>query len=140
MRKCHDYQVEDITLLCKELPFGFSLTPRVFTKLMKPHASQLSEQGVDLFMYFNDWLLMAESQASMSCMVDTAVSTSMERRFLDNLEKSHMTPSQAIKWVDVLWDTQNQILAFFYRQQLQDRERTVHSTGLKALPGGSGKV
>ncbi len=44
------------------LPFGLSLSPRVFTKVVEAALVPLREQGVRILNYLDDWLILAQSQ------------------------------------------------------------------------------
>ncbi len=44
------------------LPFGLSLSPRVFTKVAEAALVPLREQGVCILNYLDDWLILAQSQ------------------------------------------------------------------------------
>ncbi len=44
------------------LPFGLSLSPRVFTKVAEAALVPLREQGVRILNYLDDWLILAQSQ------------------------------------------------------------------------------
>lgn len=44
------------------LPFGNSLAPRVFTKVLKPFISTLRFRGIRIFIFIDDILLMAKSE------------------------------------------------------------------------------
>ncbi len=46
----------------KVLPFGLSLSPRVFTKVVEAALVSLREQGVRILNYLDDWLILAQSQ------------------------------------------------------------------------------
>ena len=43
------------------LPFGYSLAPRVFTKILKPVVSHLRLNGLKIVIYLDDILLVANS-------------------------------------------------------------------------------
>ncbi len=45
----------------KVLPFGLSLSPRVFTKVAEAALVPLREQGVRILNYLDDWLILAQS-------------------------------------------------------------------------------
>ncbi|KAI2653488.1 Transposon Ty3-G Gag-Pol polyprotein [Labeo rohita] len=45
----------------KVLPFGLSLSPRVFTKVAEAALSPLREMGVRILNYLDDWLILAHS-------------------------------------------------------------------------------
>ncbi len=44
------------------LPFGLSLSPRVFTKVLEAALVPLREQGVRILNYLDDWFILAQSQ------------------------------------------------------------------------------
>ncbi len=44
------------------LPFGLSLSPRVFTKVAEAALVPLRDQGVRILNYLDDWLILAQSQ------------------------------------------------------------------------------
>ncbi len=44
------------------LPFGLSLSPRVFTKVAEAALVPLREQGVRILNYLDDWLILVQSQ------------------------------------------------------------------------------
>ncbi len=46
----------------KVLPFGLSLSPRVFTKVAEAALVPLREQGVRILNYLDDWLILAQSR------------------------------------------------------------------------------
>ncbi len=45
----------------KVLPFGLSLSPRVFTKVVEGALTPLREVGVRILNYLDDWLILAQS-------------------------------------------------------------------------------
>ncbi len=46
----------------KVLPFGLSLSPRVFTKVAEAALVPLREQGIRILNYLDDWLILAQSR------------------------------------------------------------------------------
>ncbi len=50
----------------KVLPFGLSLSPRVFTKVVEVALVPLREQGVRILNYLDDWLILAQSRRQLS--------------------------------------------------------------------------
>ncbi len=47
----------------KALPFGLSLSPRVFTKVVEAALVPLREAGIRILNYLDDWLILAQSRA-----------------------------------------------------------------------------
>ncbi|KAK3893387.1 hypothetical protein Pcinc_002819 [Petrolisthes cinctipes] len=69
------FQVGTETFQFTRLPFGLSLAPRVFTKLVRVVASRLAEAGVPTLMYLDDWLLHAPSKEQTTPAGPSATST-----------------------------------------------------------------
>ena len=51
------------------LPQGLTLAPRVFTKLLKPVLGHLRSVGITAIIYIDDCLIIAPSEAELSCTV-----------------------------------------------------------------------
>ncbi len=49
----------------KVLPFGLSLSPRVFTKVAEAALVPLRERGVRILNYLDDWLILAQSREQL---------------------------------------------------------------------------
>ncbi len=47
----------------RPFPFGLSLSPRVFTKVVEAALVPLREAGIHILNYLNDWLILAQSRA-----------------------------------------------------------------------------
>ncbi|KAL0146634.1 hypothetical protein M9458_057974 [Cirrhinus mrigala] len=56
------FAFEDRAYQYKVLPFGLSLSPRVFTKVAEAALSPLWQMGVRILNYLDDWLLIAHSR------------------------------------------------------------------------------
>ncbi len=59
---------------CKALPFGLSLSPRVFTKVMEEALVPLKEAVIHILNYIDDWLILAQSRALLCEHRDTVLS------------------------------------------------------------------
>lgn len=81
------------------LPFGLSVAPYLFTKLMNPLVSKLRSQGIVCIYYLDDWLLMAESHQECSHAIKLALSLLESLGFSINLQKSILTPSPRCQFV-----------------------------------------
>ncbi|XP_041817854.1 uncharacterized protein LOC121624267 [Chelmon rostratus] len=87
------------------LPFGLSLSPRVFTRCVAAALSPLQSRGIKILPYLDDWLVCAPSQSQV--VQDTAALLAHVAR-LDlrvNVSKSCLTPSQSITFLDVALDS-----------------------------------
>ena len=87
------------------LPFGLSLSPRVFTKVVAAALAPLYEEGIQILPYLDDWLIRAESCGRAS--QDTArVRAHVESLgFRINLEKSSLVPSQRVTFLGMTLDS-----------------------------------
>lgn len=57
------------------LPFGLSLSPRVFTRCMAAALAPLQSRGVKVLPYLDDWLVCAPSRAQVVQDMDQLLST-----------------------------------------------------------------
>ena len=87
------------------LPFGLSLSPRVFTRVVAAVLAPLHLEGVRVLPYLDDWLIQAASY--QQAVRDTARVVSHVQRlgFKLNWEKSMLTPSQRITFVGITLDS-----------------------------------
>lgn len=88
------------------LPFGLTLSPWVFTKVLREVVAFLRSRGVRLAIYLDDILIMGSTY-------EEALRSMLECRklleqlgFTINLDKSVMTPSQRIEHLGFLWDSE----------------------------------
>ncbi|KAK3880633.1 hypothetical protein Pcinc_014878 [Petrolisthes cinctipes] len=99
------FQVGTETFQFTRLPFGLSLAPQVFTKLVRVVASRLAEAGVPTLMYLDDWLLHAPSKEQVANNVRVARGVLEEMGFLLNIPKSSLTPTRKLCWLGIEWDS-----------------------------------
>ena len=64
---CFSYQQQLFRFVA--MPFGLSTAPRIFTRVTKTLAAFLRRKGIRIFMYIDDWLVVADSKAR--CHTDT---------------------------------------------------------------------
>jgi hypothetical protein len=86
------------------LPFGLSLSPRVFTRCVAAALSPLQSRGMKILPYLDDWLICAPSQSQVA--LDTTLLLSHVARLglRVNLTKSCLVPSQSIVFLGVSLD------------------------------------
>jgi len=87
------------------LPFGLSLSPRVFTRCVAAALSPLQSQGMKILPYLDDWLICAPSRLQST--QDTALLLSHVARLglRVNMEKSCLNPSQSLTFIGVALDS-----------------------------------
>ncbi len=83
----------------KVLPFGLSLSPRVFTKVAEAALVPLREQGVRILNYLDDWLILAQSQDQLCEHRDLVLSHLSQLGLQVNWEKSKLLPMQRISFL-----------------------------------------
>lgn len=76
------------------LPFGLSIAPWVFTKLMKPVMAHLREAGYLSVIYLDDILLIGNSHTSCLENVEATCSLLKSLGFIVNGKKSKLLPSK----------------------------------------------
>ncbi|XP_038139792.1 uncharacterized protein LOC119782749, partial [Cyprinodon tularosa] len=84
---CYEYRV---------LPFGVSLSPRVFIRCTEAAVAPLRRRGIRLATYLDDWLLLAQSEQEARVHTHIVTKHLMDLGFVINMEKSHLSPTQEI--------------------------------------------
>ncbi len=92
----------------KVLPFGLSLSPRVFTKVAEAALVPLREQGVRILNYLDNWLILAQSQDHLCEHRDLVLSHLSQLGLRVNWEKSKLSPMQRISFLGMELDSVNQ--------------------------------
>ncbi|XP_057337594.1 uncharacterized protein LOC130675769 [Microplitis mediator] len=81
------------------LPFGLSISPYIFTKLMKPIVNFLREKGFLLAIYLDDIIFIAKSYNICREKVLWARNFLQKLGFVINDEKSSLVPAQKCKFL-----------------------------------------
>ncbi len=89
----------------KVLPFGLSLSPRVFTKVAEAALVPLREQGVRILNYLDDWLILAQSQDQLCEHRDMVLSHLSQLGLQVNWEKSKLSPVKRISFLGMELDS-----------------------------------
>ncbi len=92
----------------KVLPFGLSLSPRVFTKVAEAALVPLREQGVRILNYLDDWLILAQSRDQLCEHRDLVLSHLSQLGLQVNWEKSKLSPVQRISFLGMELDSVSQ--------------------------------
>ncbi|KAI2659532.1 ORF V: Enzymatic polyprotein [Labeo rohita] len=89
----------------KVLPFGLSLSPRVFTKVAEAALSPLREMGIRILNYLDDWLILAHSWDLVCVHRDMVLNHLAQLGLRVNWEKSKLSPAQRISFLGVELDS-----------------------------------
>ena len=89
----------------KVLPFGLSLSPRVFTRCVLAALAPLQSRGLKVLPYLDDWLVCAPSSALVARHTSHLLWHMGKLGFRVNVEKSCFVPSQVTTFLGVVLDT-----------------------------------
>ena len=78
------------------LPFGLSTAPRVFTRVSRAVLAFLRRNGITLFAYIDDWLILGESQQECLERTSFVIHVLQNLGWIINLDKSNLQPSQSV--------------------------------------------
>ncbi len=84
------------------LPFGLSLSPHVFTKVVEGALTPLREVGVRILNYLDDLLILAQSREQLGDHRDLVFRHLSQLGLRVNWEKSKLSPVQRISFLGVL--------------------------------------
>ncbi len=87
------------------LPFGLSLSPRVFTKVVEGALTPLREVGVRILNYLDDWLILAQSREQLGDHRVLVLRHLSQLGLRVNWEKSKLSPVQRISFLGVELDS-----------------------------------
>ncbi|KAL0161328.1 hypothetical protein M9458_045053, partial [Cirrhinus mrigala] len=91
----------------KVLPFGLSLSPRVFTKVAEGALNPLWRKAVRILNYLDDWLIMAHSRDLLCEHRDLVLQHLSHLGLRVNREKSKLSPVQRISFLGMELDSVN---------------------------------
>lgn len=87
------------------LPFGLSVAPYTFTKLLKPMAAFLRKQGFISVFYWDDILVMGKSYKDCASNFKTTLTILEELGFVINKEKCYEIPAQRCQYLGLIFDS-----------------------------------
>lgn len=106
-----DYQIKYFVFTA--LPFGLSLAPYIFTKMLRPLVKRWRAQGNKFIVYLDDGFWLAKSYTLCEHMSTSVHSDLLKAGFLPNYEKSVWVPCQKLEWLGFIW---NSVLGCLERQ------------------------
>ena len=93
------------------LPFGLSSAPRIFTKLLKPVMALLRKKGIRCIIFLDDLLIMGKVRKELESLSQEIILLLQLLGFRINFEKSHLTPTQTIKYLGFWIDSTKMIIS-----------------------------
>ena len=81
--------------------------PRTFTRVVKVVAEYLRRKGKSIFVYLDDWLLVAPSPQLLQSFLAEVIRLGQSLGFIVNMDKSSLVPSQSPLFLDFCSGFQN---------------------------------
>jgi len=98
-RKYLRFQFREETFQFRALPFGLSSAPWIFTKVMGQVKALAQEDGIQLFLYLDDWLGQSPSPSQAHRDIRSLVLLCEQLGLVINWEKSELIPMQVFDFV-----------------------------------------
>lgn len=102
---------EILTYEFSALPYGLSVAPRTFTKIMKEVISHLRRQGFKNVFYLDDILCIGDSYDECQTNVKATIKLLECLGFIINYGKSSLTPKQSCKFLGFMFNSINQTIS-----------------------------
>ncbi|XP_050292960.1 uncharacterized protein LOC126733621 isoform X1 [Anthonomus grandis grandis] len=97
-RKYLRFKFRNVMYEFNSLPFGLSVAPFIFTKIMKQVAGFLRKLNILLIFYLDDILLLADSKSQCIKNIKTTTQLLENLGFIININKSVLQPEQTINF------------------------------------------
>lgn len=104
------FQFDGITYEFNALPYGLSLAPRTFTKIMKEVITFLRYQGYKNVFYLDDILCIGDNFSDCLNNVNATLKLLECLGFVINYDKSSLTPKQTCKFLGFVFNSVNQTI------------------------------
>ena len=109
-RKYLRFVHEDQVYHFSALPFGISLSPLIFSKLMDVIAAFLRQRAISVFPYLDDWLIKNLIHNRLITQTKICIQTIQSLGFLPNLKKSDLFPAQKFTFIGMEFLTQQNLV------------------------------
>lgn len=110
-RKWLRFLWKDVHYQFASLPQGLSSAPRLFTKLLKPALAYLRNLGMLVSCYIDDCIFIASSKEELLCNVNFAMQFFDSLGLTININKSVLVPTQRVKFLGVVLDSVDMVVA-----------------------------
>ena len=109
-RKFMTFDHRGVVYQYKSLPFGLSVAPRVFSKIMRTVLEPLRKEGIRLVFYLDDICVLARSKIEMEGHMKHLLSHLKALGFLINYHKSRTTPTTCQEFLGFLFNTKKMLI------------------------------
>ena len=103
-RKYLKFCVQGVHYQFRAMPFGITVAPRVFTKLMAAVGGHLRRQQIHIFMYLDDWLVKNQIRELLLHQLNQTIQLLVDLGLIINLDKCHLVPSQIITYLGAVFN------------------------------------
>lgn len=93
------------------MPYGLSVAPRTFTKLMKEVMTSLRSQGYTSVIYLDDILCIGRNYEECLQNVNETIRLLQCLGFVINFEKSHLNPEKTCRFLGFIYDSSNMTIS-----------------------------
>lgn len=98
---------KDVAYQFKALPFGLSLAPWIFTRIVKEFAAILRRESIRIHIYLDDWLVLNQARQMCEFHTQTVIDKATTLGFRINPEKSDLVPSQVFTYLGMIFNTRS---------------------------------
>ena len=103
-RKYMRFTANGVIYQYKALPFGLSIAPRVFTKILKPILGMLRKAMIRVHAYLDDWILRLHSLLIAPQTAITVTQLLRSLGWLINFPKSCLHPRDLFEFIGLEWN------------------------------------
>lgn len=101
-RKNLRFTVEPKHYQYRVLPFGVSMTLRMFTRCLAVAAMHLRRKGVHTYSYLDNWLIRGRSQEEITAAMELILSLFSQLELIVKHEKQLLAPLQMIDFIEAM--------------------------------------
>lgn len=89
----------------KVLPFGLSVAPYIFTKILRPVTQYLKAKGILIINYLDDFILFGDTAFECARHLELTIVILQKLGFIINYKKCNLIPSQTITFLGFLFNS-----------------------------------
>lgn len=106
-RKYLKFHWRDKLFAYTALPMGYSASPRIFTKILKPIFATLRQKGVTVMGYIDDFYIQGDSAEQCQTAIKATTQLLESCGFIINYEKSSCIPKHEIKFLGFIINSES---------------------------------